>query len=1421
MESSSIRGGRVNKMQVPRPAFGWAEGTSSLEDAFEQSAPSRETVARGGTGLGFRSWLILVVGGLVLSTVAAPVASQEPEEANARLDQEKVLYVTATAHLDTQWLWTIQTTIDEYIPATLRDNFALFEKYPHYVFSFEGAWRYMLAKEYYPADYARLKEYIRTGQWHVCGSSVDAGDVNVPSPESLIRQVLYGNGFFKQEFGKTSCDIYLPDCFGFSYALPSVAAHCGLKGFSTQKLAWGSSVGIPFGTIEWKNEDGETSEVPIGIGVWEGVDGSCVIASLNPGAYDSSLDEDLSQNGQWLARIDELGAESGAYVAHKYFGTGDVGGAPSDDSVAWLEKSVRGTGPICVRSAPADQLYRDLRPEQVAKLPRYKGELLMQRHGVGCYTSQAAMKRWNRMNEQLADAAERAAVAADWLRGASYPRQKLSEAWIRFLWHQFHDDLTGTSVPEAYTFSWNDEILSLNQFAEVLRNSAGAVCRALDTHAEGEPIVVYNPLSIEREDVVEATVRFSGNAPQAVRVFGPNGEETPSQMAGVGEGVVHVAFLARVPSVGFAVFDVRRADAPCDLDTGLRVETSKLENPYYAVRLDENGDIASLYDKVAERDIFASPARLQLLTDSPRHWPEWEVDYDDLTAPPRTCVAGPARIRIIERGPARVTLEVCREVERSTFVQRIRLAAGRAGDRVDVDCRVDWRTPRTLLKAAFPLTVSSPVATYDLGLGAVQRGNNTEKLYEVPAQQWADLTAPDGSYGVAILNDCKYGWDKPSDNTLRLTLIHSPDCIEKDMGYHRFAYAMTGHRGAWQDSDVAWRAARLNQALRAFQPPRHDGSLGRSVSMIRTNNPQTAIRAVKKAERGDEIIVRVQELHGHPAKEVRLSAIAPIVAAREVNGVEDPVDGEFTVAEGALVFDLLAYRPRTFALTLAPPSVALNSPESQPVALDFDADVISLNEDMDDGDFDGQGRTLPGELLPPRLVMDDISFELGPSAKGEQNAVTCRGQSIPLPDGGFDRVYLLAAALDNEARGVFRVGGAEVELSVPGFTGFIGQSQSLVSIQEEQMTGPPWPVPAAGRSPRPWSFLPDRRRLPLERMTPPFIQRQPVAWAASHHHTAAGRDEPYMFCYLHKLSLKAPLPASSLTLPDNHGIRILAVTVAKNPNEVVAASDPYDDPIAVQILPAREIAVEPISVILSVSSPRTEIRYTLDGSEPTADSELYCGPIPVSRSTTVKARAFVDGKPNAYVACRRYTFVQPLEPIPMDALASGLGYRCFEPAPGEVVDFRTAKPVRSGTTDRLRVDGLKLDSRLAVEYAGYVNIPTDGVFQFATVSDCGCRLYINEELVVDNVSWRFRAMKRFGSIALKAGLHPITVQYYNGIRTDVLRAYMAGPGVPWQEISGSMLFRTACHAVESDENSDAPGGPLTPGSAPASSPTAT
>ncbi|MDM7915945.1 MAG: alpha-mannosidase, partial [Candidatus Eisenbacteria bacterium] len=386
------------------------------------------------------------------------------------------LDVVATAHLDTQWRWTIRETIDEYLPATLRENLAYFEKYPDYVFSFEGAFRYMLMREYYPSEYERMRRAIADGRWRVAGSWVDAVDTNIPSPESLIRQALYGNGYFEKEFGKRSRDVFLPDCFGFGYALPSIAAHCGLLGFSTQKLTWGSAYGVPFD-----------------IGIWEGVDGSALAAALRPGDYVGRITHDWSADSSAIAAIESQGKASGLYKGLRYFGTGDQGGSPAEESVAWLEKSLAGGGPILIRPAGSDDFAREIAqlPQQRRDaLPRYRGELLMTDHGIGCYTSQAAMKRWNRKNERLADAAEKASVAADWLGAAPYPRATLNDAWIRFLWHQFHDDLTGTSIPEAYVYSWNDEAIASNLFRAVLADAAGGVARALDTRAKGIPVAV-------------------------------------------------------------------------------------------------------------------------------------------------------------------------------------------------------------------------------------------------------------------------------------------------------------------------------------------------------------------------------------------------------------------------------------------------------------------------------------------------------------------------------------------------------------------------------------------------------------------------------------------------------------------------------------------------------------------------------------------------------------------------------------------------------------------------------------------------------------------------------------------------------------------------------------------------------------------
>src|SRR5579864_6338017 len=273
------------------------------------------------------------------------------------LSHQPTLYVVGYAHLDTEWRWEYPQVIREYLSKTLRSNFALFEKYPHYIFNFSGANRYRLMKEYYPADFEKLKEYVAAGRWFPAGSSMEESDVNSPSAESIFRQVLYGNEFFRRELGKASAEYMLPDCFGFPASLPSILSHSGIKGFSTQKLTWGSSA--PAGGPD--SPERTPRGTPFNVGVWEGPDGKSVIAGFNPGDYSADITTDLSKplpappadasanpqdaqrsefqryQGDWAARVQHNGEVSGLFTDYHYYGTGDVGGAPTEASVKLLE----------------------------------------------------------------------------------------------------------------------------------------------------------------------------------------------------------------------------------------------------------------------------------------------------------------------------------------------------------------------------------------------------------------------------------------------------------------------------------------------------------------------------------------------------------------------------------------------------------------------------------------------------------------------------------------------------------------------------------------------------------------------------------------------------------------------------------------------------------------------------------------------------------------------------------------------------------------------------------------------------------------------------------------------------------------------------------------------------------------------------
>jgi alpha-mannosidase len=1192
-----------------------------------------------------RSKLAPVVG--LVSLLLGSAASAQ-RSSGADLGKDQTLYVVGYAHLDTEWRWEYPQVINEYLRKTMEDNFKLFDKYPHYVFNFSGANRYRLMKEYYPEDFAKLKKYVDEGRWFPAGSSMEEGDVNTPSAETIIRQILYGNDWFRREFGKASAEYMLPDCFGFPSSLPTILAHSGVKGFSTQKLVWGSSA--PGGGPESVEKTPEGT--PFNVGVWVGPDGESVLAGLNPGSYSGGIESDLSKplpplpannaldelkkrvhdlrakieeddrnnkldpkeleqyyelrrqrdgfnraqqedelhhyQNDWARRVEQNGKIGGVFTDYHYYGTGDIGGTPEEDSVKRLEAIVTtgtanlppspanpqgwqgrvGDGPVHVVSATADQMFLDINPEQAKSLPRYTGEMELTNHSAGSLTSQAYQKRWLRKEELLAEAAEEASVAAEWLGARKYPLERLNNAWTLQMGGHFHDIAAGTATPKAYEFAWNDDVIALNQFAGVLTSASEGVASSMNTDTKGTPVVVFNPLNISREDIVEASVESSRNA--GTRVVDPDGKEVPTQ---VQNG--KVVFLAKAPPVGYAVYDLQTDSTISKQPSTLQVSENSLENHYYRVTLNSNGDVSSIFDKSLNKELLAAPMRLAISYDNPEQWPAWNMDWDQEQAAPKQYVSGPAKIRVVENGPVRVAIEVTRQTAGSNFVQIIRLSSGEAGKRVEFGNIIDWNTKESNLKAVFSLTATNRLATYNWDIGTVQRSTAEPKKFEVPSHQWIDLTDMSGTFGATILTDCKNGSDKPSDNTIRLTLIRTPgvrggypDQATQDIGHHEFVFGISGHSGDWRSSQTDWQAQRLNDPLIAFDATPHAGPMGREFSLLNVSNPRIRVLALKKAEQSDELVLRAVELDGKPQENVNISFAAPIAKAREINGQEQPV-GPATLTNGSLVTSFTAYQPRTFAITLAASKGKTVSVRSEPVQLSYDLVTATSDGTHSESGFDGHGNTLPAEMLPPQIVLGDVKFKLA-SAAGP-NAVVAKGQSIDLPVGKFGRLYILAAAANGDQKATFEVGSKQVDLSIENWGGFIGQwdnrtwSKNGANDDYGEMTG----------------------------LKPGYIKRADLAWYSSHHHNSAGENVPYSYFYLFAYPINLPPGTKSVKLPANENIRIFAMSVSDE-GALVRPTQPLYD-----ILPFPKSG-DP-DFLLASSSPKVTL---LQGSTETIQLAL-------------------------------------------------------------------------------------------------------------------------------------------------------------------------------------------------------------------------
>lgn len=1016
---------------------------------------------------------------------------------------KKKIFTIATAHLDTCWLWTYEKTISTFVPGTLKENFRLFDKFPGYKFNFEGSNRYEIMQEYYPEDFEKLRKYVSEGRWNPCGSCYENGDVNTPSPEALTRNILYGNGYFREKFGVESNDIFLPDCFGFGRALPSIAAHSGLTGFSTQKLTWGGAVDVPFD-----------------IGKWQGKDGKYIWCALRPGNY-VNISNNQRKNKPALDNLKENIEKYGNPRTFMYHGNGDRGGAPAKASVARISKQMKANekSDIEVLSASTKEFFDELEnmsAEEKAKMPVYEGELLLTEHGTGSYTSRTVTKRWNRRCELLADAAERFSVGAMTKGLSEYPQYVFDSAWKKVILHQFHDDITGTSFEDCYKRSHNDYVQAMNSFSSEYTAAVGALSSCLDTSfVKGIAVVVSNPVAGHgvRCGAVSADIDYALEF-DSVRVFDISGNEVPSQFKKLSEGRIRVTFMANVSSSALKAYDVQFSDEASNITSELNISESLIENKYIRVKIDNNGDISSVYNKLTDTEALSESIKMAVRHDVDSYaWPSWEVKQSDFLREPYMYPSEPV-ITVEDKGPALCSLRIERTAGKSKFTQIISLDA--ESDYVSVQNEVDWREEASLLKAEFHTSSDNDLACYDIGFGYTERKTNTERLFEVPAQKWAGITDKSGKSGTAIFSDSRTGWDKPDRSTLRLTCIHTPlnnyrwECSQHlmDLGINRFGFAVYPHKG--ESDKIIRRADEFCQPMHTFITDIHNGESS-EYSAVKINNDCVRVSALKKAQDSDRIIIRVCEYTGKSQKDVTLELPFEISEAFEVRGDEIEI-GRVQHEGNKLVFDLSENQIRSFALICKADKSSLSQ---KTVKLPFNANAITENKDRSRSTLKS-GISIPRELVPDCLVSSGVRYEF---AKGSPNALICKGQTITF-DEGYDSVSFLVTSLDGDRDAVFASSGNEHKVKVQDCFEALGV----------------------------WDLM--RNRITA------YIKPLPQLMTFSHTHKA---DADMIAKQMYFFGAEIPLgDGNSVTLPDDENILILAATLIKNKGVISKGDEHFD-----------------------------------------------------------------------------------------------------------------------------------------------------------------------------------------------------------------------------------------------------------------------
>ncbi|MGC9348110.1 MAG: alpha-mannosidase [Anaerolineae bacterium] len=775
------------------------------------------------------------------------------------------------AHMDLAWLWPIRETIRKGA-RTFSTALTLMDRYPDYVFGASQPQYYQWMKEHYPDLYRRIKAKVREGRIEPQGAMWVEADANVSGGEALVRQLLYGKRFFRDEFGVDVDYLWLPDVFGYNAALPQILRQAGVRYFSTQKLSWSLINAFPHQSFHW-----------------QGIDGTTVLTHMLPEeTYNSPA---APRSVRKIERnYHDAGVSSHALMV---FGIGDGGGGPGEEHLERLERirDLAGLSPV-KQERVAD--FLPVWAGEANRFPTWVGELYLERH-EGTLTTQARNKRYNRTIELALRELEWIATVSAHLLDEVYPAEELDAIWREVLLYQFHDILPGSSIKRVY-----DE--SLVRYAEMLgavesqiETFGARLAEQIDTTGLEAPVVVHNSLPWSRKAWLKINERW-----------------------------LH----ATAPPMGYAAIDAAsEAEIPSDITATDR----ELDNGWICVTFGEDGTIRRLYDRQLEREMIPEGSRANRLVvyhDPGDAW-DFPMDYREQT---------PLEMRLVSQtpstdGPRAVMTQVYR-LGHSEMIQEITLEAGRPS--VEVACRLHWRETASMLRVQFPVKVHAEAATYEIQFGSVSRPTHRNTTWdlardEVAAHKWVDLS--DGGYGLALLNDCKYGHRVKQEGewpVIDLNLLRSvphpgprlvaddevapgePHPVYTDQADHVFTYALYPHAGDYADGGVIQAAYELNVPLRRQETTAHEGGLGAAVSLLTLDAANVVIEAVKQAEDSDAIIIRLYEAAGRSTA-ARLSFGFQVGDVAEVNLLEEnpqPVD----VSDGAVTLTFKPFEIRTLRI---------------------------------------------------------------------------------------------------------------------------------------------------------------------------------------------------------------------------------------------------------------------------------------------------------------------------------------------------------------------------------------------------------------------------------------------------------------------------------------------------------------------------